>query len=139
VIAPVGRRSLVRYGAAAAIGGVAGVSRLSGALPALVTVAGVLGGVIVGLGIDRYSPAYDDAIAAAATGTVLYAGVLAAGALAGAYWVPTRESARAQFTVFLVFEPLVFFPVFAVEAVAVAAAVKWLRVRLTGDDAVEFS
>jgi len=138
-MAPVGRRSLVRYAAAASVGGVAGVSRLSSAVPALVAVAGVLGGVVVGLGIDRYSPAYDDAIAAAAAGTVLYAGVLAVGALAGAYWVPARESARAQFTVFLVFEPLVFFPVFAVEAVAVAVAVKRLRVGLVGDDAVEFS
>lgn len=115
------------------------MSRLSAAIPPLVAVAGVVAGVIIGLGVKSHRRVYHDAFAAAAAGTFLYAVILILGALAGAYSIPGGEPGKGLSPVGPFFEPLLFFPLFVVETLVVAVVAKRLRTWVVGDDTIEFS
>jgi hypothetical protein len=131
------RQSPVRYGAAVAIGGLAGVSRLSATVPSLVAVVGAVAGAIVGLGVQSHEPVYHDAFAAAGAGTVPYAVVLILGALAGVYSMPGGEPGMGASAAGPFFEPMLFLPLFVVETLAVAVVVRRLRVWMVGEDTIE--
>lgn len=114
------------------------MSRLSPAIPSLVVVVGVVAGGIIGLGVQSHRPVYHDAFAAAGVGTFLYAVILNLGALAGVYSMPGGEPGMGASAAGPLFEPLVFFPLFVVETLVVAVVVKRLRIRVVGDDTIEF-
>ena len=102
-----------------------------GSASLLVAVVGVLAGVIIGLGVDAHRPVYHDAFAAAAAGAVLYAGILALEGL-------TAEGPAVGFDAIRpLVEPLVFFPVFVLQALVVAVVVKRIRIWAVGDDTIE--
>lgn len=107
------------------------MSRVSAAVPSLVAVVGVLAGVIIGLGVDTHRPVYHDAFAAAASGAVLYAGILALEGLMDDGPAVGFDAIRP------LVEPLVFFPVFVLQALVVAVVVKRIRIWAVGDDTIE--
>jgi len=115
------------------------VSRLTAAVPPLTAVVGVVAGAVVGLGVRSHRPVYHDAFAASAAGTLLYVVILVLGAVAGVYSMPAGEPGLGPSAAVAFFEPLVFFPVFVVETLVVAILVKRLRIRVVGDDTIEFS